>query len=228
MLAGVLTGEPRSVRRRAARVARLRATGLDVAVLGDPERTDGEVVEMTNPVVGTHRKLVVRDGVIVGRHPGRRPVPGRPDHPALRPRARCSAGTSPASCCSERRPRRAARRRSPDDAEVCACAGVTAGPDPGLRLARRGPRAPPAPPPAAAAAPDRRASCSPTRPLDALLRRRHRWHEPRRSPQDSWSSSATAWSATASCRPRSSAASPRPTTSWSSARSRVRRTTGSR
>ena len=66
-------------------VTRLRATGLDVAVLGDPERTDGEVVEVTNPVGGSHRKLVVRDGVIVGRHPGRRPVPGRPDHPALRP-----------------------------------------------------------------------------------------------------------------------------------------------
>ena len=27
------------------RVARLRATGLEVAVLGDPERTDGDVVE---------------------------------------------------------------------------------------------------------------------------------------------------------------------------------------
>ncbi len=35
-------------------------------MLGDPERTAGEVVEITNPVLGTHRKLVVRDGVIVG------------------------------------------------------------------------------------------------------------------------------------------------------------------
>jgi assimilatory nitrate reductase electron transfer subunit len=46
-------------------VARLRATDLDVAVLGDPETAEGEVVEVTNPVVGSHRKLVVRDGVIV-------------------------------------------------------------------------------------------------------------------------------------------------------------------
>ena len=46
-------------------VTRLRATGLDVAVLGDPERTAGEVVEVTNPIAGSHRKLVVRDGVIV-------------------------------------------------------------------------------------------------------------------------------------------------------------------
>ena len=36
-------------------------------MLGDPEHEadGGEVVEMTNPVGGTHRKLVVRDGVIV-------------------------------------------------------------------------------------------------------------------------------------------------------------------
>src|SRR5690606_38031239 len=45
-------------------VARLRATGLDVAVLGDPERAEGEVVEVTNPIVGSHRKLVVHGGVI--------------------------------------------------------------------------------------------------------------------------------------------------------------------
>jgi len=46
-------------------VARLRATDLDVAVLGDPQRAEGQVVEVTNPVVGSHRRLVVRGGVIV-------------------------------------------------------------------------------------------------------------------------------------------------------------------
>ena len=40
-------------------VARLRATDLDVAVLGDPEHAQGEVVEMTNPIAGSHRTLVV-------------------------------------------------------------------------------------------------------------------------------------------------------------------------
>ena len=107
-------------------VARLRATDLDVAVLGDPERAEGEVVEMTNPVVGTHRKLVVRDGVIVGGHPGRRPVPDRPDHPALRPAARSSARTSPGALLLGDRPGDRPAQL-PDDAEVCACAGVTAG-----------------------------------------------------------------------------------------------------
>jgi NAD(P)H-nitrite reductase large subunit len=45
-------------------VARLRATDLEVAVLGDPERTTGDVVEMANPIKGSYRKLVVNGGVI--------------------------------------------------------------------------------------------------------------------------------------------------------------------
>jgi NAD(P)H-nitrite reductase large subunit len=105
-------------------VARLRATDLDVAVLGDPERTEGQVVEMTNPVVGTHRKLVVRDGVIVGatlvgdlsriglltQHYDRGTVLG-PDEPGA-----LLLGDRPT-----------APAHLPDDAEVCACAGVSAG-----------------------------------------------------------------------------------------------------
>ena len=109
-------------------VARLRATGLDVAVLGDPERTGGEVVEIANPVLGSHRKLVVRDGVIVaatlvgdlsrvglitqhydrgtllGPSRARRAPDAQPVHPA----------TIPADGLG-------------DQAEVCACAGVSAG-----------------------------------------------------------------------------------------------------
>jgi NAD(P)H-nitrite reductase large subunit len=105
-------------------VARLRATGLDVAVLGDPEHTDGDVVEVTNPIVGSHRKLVVRDGVIVAatlvgdlsriglitQHYDRRTVLGDSEPGSL--------------LMGDRAP-------SPvvlgDDAEVCACAGVSAG-----------------------------------------------------------------------------------------------------
>ena len=105
-------------------VARLRATDLDVAVLGDPERTEGQVVEMTNPVVGTHRKVVVRNGVIVGatlvgdlsriglltQHYDRGTVLG-PDEPGA-----LLLGDRPAQPA-----------QLPDDAEICACAGVTAG-----------------------------------------------------------------------------------------------------
>jgi assimilatory nitrate reductase electron transfer subunit len=122
-LAAHLTGEdvaPPGTRS----VARLRATGLDVAVLGDPERTTGQVVEMTNPVAGTHRKLVVRDGVIVAatlvgdlsriglltQHYDRGTVLGTHE---------------PGALLSGDRPARPVQL--PDEAEVCACAGVTAG-----------------------------------------------------------------------------------------------------
>ena len=126
VLADVLTG--RDARYDGSRiVARLRATGLDVAVLGDPlntlEDTAGQVVEVSNPVVGSHRRLVVRDGVIVAatlvgdlarvglitQHFDRGTVlaPGEPGallmtDPPVRP---VQLG---------------------DDAEICACAGVTA------------------------------------------------------------------------------------------------------
>ena len=105
-------------------VARLRATDLDVAVLGEPEKADGQVVEVSNPVVGSHRKLVVRDGVIVAatlvgdlsriglitQHYDRGTVLG--------PR-------EPGDLLMGERP--AAPTVLPDDAEVCACAGVSAG-----------------------------------------------------------------------------------------------------
>ncbi|MCW2771685.1 MAG: assimilatory nitrate reductase beta subunit [Nocardioides sp.] len=105
-------------------VARLRATGLDVAVLGDPERTDGEVVAISNPVVGSHRKLVVRGGVIVAatlvgdlsrvglitQHYDRGTVLG------VREPGDLLMGDRPATPTA-----------LPDDAEICACAGVSAG-----------------------------------------------------------------------------------------------------
>ncbi len=105
-------------------VARLRATGLDVAVLGDPERTEGEVVEVTNPVLGTHRKLVVRDArIVAGTLVGDlsriglitqyydRGTPLAPHEPG-------------ALLIGEKQ---APPTRLPDDAEICACAGVSAG-----------------------------------------------------------------------------------------------------
>ncbi|WP_300645465.1 FAD-dependent oxidoreductase [Nocardioides sp.] len=105
-------------------VARLRATDLDVAVLGDPVHEPGEVVEVANPLAGRHARLVVRDGVVVAaalvgdlgrvglitQHYDRGTVLG-PTEPGdlLLP--------DPV----------AAPPVLPDDAEVCACAGVTAG-----------------------------------------------------------------------------------------------------
>lgn len=125
VLADVLAGG-RSTYSGSRSVARLRATGLDVAVLGDPEHAAGEVVEMANPVAGTYRKAVVRDGVLeaavlvgdlgqVGTLTqvfDRRTVLGRDEPGHLL--APASAGP-------------AAPVDLPDDVEVCACAGVTAG-----------------------------------------------------------------------------------------------------
>jgi NAD(P)H-nitrite reductase large subunit len=123
VLAGVLAGE--DVAYDGSRsVARLRATGLDVAVLGDPEHAQGEVVEMTNPIAGSHRTLVVHGGRIVAaalvgdlsrvglitQLYDRGTVLG-PDEPG-----QLLLG-EPAS----------APVSLPDDAEVCACAGVSAG-----------------------------------------------------------------------------------------------------
>ena len=123
LLARHLNGE--QVRYAGARtVARLRATDLDVAVLGDPERAEGQVVEVSNPVTGSHRKLVVRDGVIVGatlvgdlsriglitQHYDRGTVLGPHE---------------PGNLLMNERP--AGPVALPDDAKVCACAGVSAG-----------------------------------------------------------------------------------------------------
>lgn len=123
VLARHLAGEP--VRYDGARsVARLRATGLDVAVLGEPERTAGDVVEVTNPVAGSHRKLVVRDGVIVAGT-----LVGDLSRIGLitqyYDRGSILAPDEPGSLLmGDHKP---PPSRLPDDAEVCACAGVTAG-----------------------------------------------------------------------------------------------------
>ena len=130
LLARHLNGE--QVRYDGARtVARLRATGLDVAVLGDPERTAGDVVEVTNPIAGSHRKLVVRDGVIVAgtlvgdlsriglitQYYDRGSILAPSEPGSLLMGDRASTGST-----TGWRP-----TALPDEAEICACAGVSAG-----------------------------------------------------------------------------------------------------
>ena len=123
VLARVLRGEEAAYDGR-RNVARLRATGLEVAVLGDPQHAEGEVVEVTNPLARSHRRLVVHGGRVVAatlvgdlsriglitQLYDRGTVLG-PDEPGrlLLPEAADTPVTLP------------------DDAEVCACAGVTAG-----------------------------------------------------------------------------------------------------
>jgi len=107
-------------------VARLRASDLEVAVLGNPERTIGDVVEVANPIRGSYRKLVVRDGVVeaavllgdlsriglLTQLYDRRTVLGE--------------GETGQLILGERRSGEGSVTL-PDDVEVCACAGVSAG-----------------------------------------------------------------------------------------------------
>ncbi|MCK5892402.1 FAD-dependent oxidoreductase [Aeromicrobium sp.] len=105
-------------------VARLRATDLDVAVLGEPETAQGEVVEVSNPVTGTHKKLVVDGGVVVAAT-----LVGDLSRVGLITQAfdqrTVLAAGEPGELLMTPRP--SAPPELPDDAEVCACAGVSVG-----------------------------------------------------------------------------------------------------
>lgn len=125
VLAAHLTGEDVSYEGSRS-VARLRATGLDVAVLGDPEHTDGDVVEVTNPIVGTHRKLVVQGNVIVAAA-----LVGDLSRVGLitqlYDRRTILGDQEPGELLMAERPDGDSSTLLPDEAEVCACAGVSAG-----------------------------------------------------------------------------------------------------
>ena len=125
VLAAHLTGEE-SRYAGTRQVARLRATGLEVAVLGDPEHTQGEVVEVTNPIVGTHRKLVVDGNVIVAAVMiGDLARVGLITQ--LFDRRTILGDNEPGELLMAERPDGDSSTLLPDEAEVCACAGVAAG-----------------------------------------------------------------------------------------------------
>lgn len=124
VLAARLCGDPTASYDPARSVVRLRATGLDVAVLGEPERAEGEVVEVTNPVTGSHRKLVVRDGVVVGAT-----LVGDLSRVGLLTQLYDRGTVIGAAEAGELLlpERSSAPAPVPDDSEVCACSGATAG-----------------------------------------------------------------------------------------------------
>ncbi|CAN5459861.1 FAD-dependent oxidoreductase [soil metagenome] len=108
-------------------VARLRATDLDVAILGEPAReiaAGGDVVEISNPISGTHRRLVVRDqrivaATMVGDLSRIGLITQLFDHRTQ------LAPHEPGDLLLGDAPVRPAVLT--DEAEVCACAGVSAG-----------------------------------------------------------------------------------------------------
>lgn len=69
VLADVLTAANPHARYRGSKLyARLKVSGLEVASMGvvEPERADDEVVQVVEERRGTYRKLVVRDGKLLG------------------------------------------------------------------------------------------------------------------------------------------------------------------
>ncbi|HEY9564779.1 MAG TPA: FAD-dependent oxidoreductase [Nocardioides sp.] len=125
VLAEILTGSDQTYDGSRS-VARLRASELEVAVLGEPERTDGEVVEVTNPIAGTHRKLVVQGGVIVAAA-----LVGDLSRVGLitqlHDRRTILGANEPGELLMAERASDEQAAELPDEAEVCACAGVSAG-----------------------------------------------------------------------------------------------------
>ena len=67
VVADVVTGD-RPLARYAPRpaVTRLKASGIDLAAMGDSTAADGDVVTFTDPARGTYAKLVVRDDRLAG------------------------------------------------------------------------------------------------------------------------------------------------------------------
>jgi assimilatory nitrate reductase electron transfer subunit len=67
VLAGVITGAaPLDRYRPQSLVTRLKATGIDLAAMGDSTSDSGEQVTFADPARGTYAKLVVRDNRLAG------------------------------------------------------------------------------------------------------------------------------------------------------------------
>ncbi len=96
VLADRLTDVNAHAEYRGSRVStKLKVMGIDLAVMGDKEPTTGdEVVHYSEPSRGIYKKMVVRDGKLVGRDPARR----------SRWRADAAAGLRPL-CTPSRQPR---------------------------------------------------------------------------------------------------------------------------
>ena len=112
--------------------------GVELASMGitEPARTDDEVVQFTEPKRGTYKKLIIRDGRLVGGI-----LLGDISKAAYlmqafdREHARCPK--SGCRCCSTsaRRRKKVTLDEMPADAQICNCNGVSKGAI--VRLRRR-------------------------------------------------------------------------------------------
>jgi len=125
VLARVLSGDSTARYEGSRLVTRLRASNLDVAVIGSLDTgRDDEVVEFANPLRGVYRRLIVREGrlhgaVLLGELDGVGLLVQYFDRGAFLP-------ADPAWQLLGDRVCQAAPASLPDDAEVCQCNSVTA------------------------------------------------------------------------------------------------------
>lgn len=127
VLAEVLCGVPAARYEGSRVVARLRARDLEVAVLGDPDAAEGERVEVSNPLAGSHRSLVMREGRIVAAS-----LVGDLSRVALITQhfdrgTRLAPQEAGLLLLGDPAPAPDLAAALGDEAEVCACAGVSAG-----------------------------------------------------------------------------------------------------
>ncbi|GAA4121641.1 FAD-dependent oxidoreductase [Nocardioides fonticola] len=127
VLADVLCGVAAARYEGSRIVARLRARDLEVAVLGDPEHTEGERVEVSNPLTRSHRTLVMREGRIVAAA-----LVGDLSRVGLITQhfdrgTRLAPQEAGLLLLGDPAPAADLAAALGDSAEVCACAGVSAG-----------------------------------------------------------------------------------------------------
>ncbi|MCU1675611.1 MAG: nitrite reductase, partial [Frankiales bacterium] len=126
VLARVLAGDADARYTGHRLVTRLRASDLDVAVLGSVTALPGDdVVEYANPLRGVYRRLVIREGrlvggVLVGRLDGIGLLVQYYDRQALLP-------SDPTWCLLEDHDADGEPVRLPDEVAVCQCNNVKAG-----------------------------------------------------------------------------------------------------
>jgi assimilatory nitrate reductase electron transfer subunit len=126
VLARFLGGDGSAAYTGARLVTRLRASDLDVAVLGSVEAIEGDdVAEYANPLRGVYRRMVIRDGrlsgaVLVGQLDGIGLLVQYFDRQDLLP-------ADPAYYLLGEADSDGEPLRLPDDAQVCQCNNVCAG-----------------------------------------------------------------------------------------------------
>ena len=144
VLADHLTGANPQAAYSGSKVAtKLKVMGVEVASMGITEPTEegDEVVQFTEPKKGTYKKLIIRDGRLVGGI-----LLGDISKAAYLMQAfernTPAAGRAAVACCSisARRPSKATFEEMPAEMQVCNCNGVSKGAIDRVREARQAQR----------------------------------------------------------------------------------------